>query len=69
MRRLARMWHALTQHLRHPVRPSTVHYDARTDPVVRWLKKEQLDSERRTRHNTPIRTVRERIDVPKGGWP
>lgn len=55
MHRLIHLWRSIKQLVRGPEPPEPACYDARDDPVVRWLRKEELDSARRSRHNTPIR--------------
>lgn len=55
MPRLSHLWRSLVRLVRGPEPPEPSHYDARNDPVWRWLRLEQRKSERRTRNNTPIR--------------
>lgn len=54
-KRLTHLWRSLTRLVRGPEPPEPACYDPKADPVVRRLRLEQLQSERRTRHNSPIR--------------
>ena len=65
MLRLTHLWHRLVRLVHGPEPPPPISFDADRDPVVRGLRYEQLLSERRMRHNTPIRIdgLRERVTV------
>ena len=71
MHRVTHLWRSLVRLVRGPEPPPPACYDANADPVVRGLRLEQRQSERRMRHNTPIRvdSLRERVtvrEVPDG---
>jgi hypothetical protein len=49
------LWHRLIALVRGPEPPAPVCYDASADPVIRAMRLDRVQSERRQRHNTPIR--------------